>query len=528
MNADDSINMRIERKNWSLWALSFVLLIALALTVYVLYVRMMTDIRDSESVSGWLQSGYSTGIALVGLVCIFVLYTLVQQLELKKLRTQLSGEEKDLDRMRSRLAEITHLFEIATELNLRFPVDTILMILVRRVVSALRAQQASVMLFNSESGVLETRAYYGVEGEFTAAGRVKLGEGIAGKVAEKRQAMRLDGKTPDQELTQHYRPHRQITSALSVPIVVEDECLGVLNVNRISHPDLFNDRQKDVLRLFAENIAAVIRRARDMEAMEARTRGLESDNARLREMSRMKDIFLSLASHELKTPLTSVIGYAELLNDHDHELAADQRQEFTRRLKGEAEQLLGLIEDILDLTRLETGKIELKRSRVTLNDLSRAAVETVRSLARKHEITIVEDYERSGDALSLDEVKIRQALVNLCVNAIKFSPAKGEIRIRTRLESDGATVEITDQGPGVSVEDSAQIFTLFGQGHRTSTQGSSGLGIGLHLVKRLVELHGGTVGVRSGAGPGMNANSGSTFWIKLPREAAAEGQARAA
>jgi signal transduction histidine kinase len=522
MKLDDPENMRLERKNWSLWTLSFLLLIALALTVYVLYLRMVVDLREAEPGSSWIQNGYVTGIGLVGLVCIFVLYTAVQQLELKRLRQRMSGEEKDLDRMRSRLAEITHLFEIATELNLRFPVDTILMVMVRRVVSALRAQQASVMLFNPESGILETRAYYGVEGEFTASGRVKLGEGIAGKVAEKRQAMRLDGATKNAELTQHYRPHRQITSALSVPIVVEDQCLGVLNVNRISHPDLFNDRQKEILRLFAENIGAVIRRADEMEKMEAHTRGLESDNARLREVNRMKDIFLSLASHELKTPLTSVIGYAELLNDHDRDLGADQRKEFTRRLKGEAEQLLGLIEDILDLTRLETGKIELKRSRVTLNELCRAAVDTVRALARKHEIGIIEDYEREEDMILVDEVKIRQALVNLCVNAIKFSPAKGEIRVSSRQEGESVLIEITDQGPGVSVEESAQIFTLFGQGHRKSTQGSSGLGIGLHLVKRIVELHGGTVGVRSGSGVGMNANMGSTFWVQLPREKHAE------
>jgi signal transduction histidine kinase len=522
MKLDDHDNMRIERQNWFLWGLSCVLLIALALTVYVLYVHMMVDLREAESGSSWIQNGYSTAIGLVGLVCIFVLYTIVQQMELKRLRQRMNGEEKDLDRMRSRLAEITHLFEVATELNLRFPVDTILMVMVRRVVAALRAQQASVMLFSPDAGNLETRAYYGVEGEFTAAGRVKLGEGIAGKVAEKRQAMRLDNTTKNDDITQHYRPHRQITSALSVPIVVEDQCLGVLNVNRISHPDLFNDRQKEILRLFAENIGAVIQRADEMEKMEERNRGLESDNARLREINRMKDIFLSLASHELKTPLTSVIGYAELLNDHDRELAVDQRKEFTRRLKSEAEQLLGLIEDILDLTRLETGKIELKRSRVTLNELSRAAVDTVRALSRKHDVGIIEDYDREDDAIFVDEVKIRQALVNLCVNAIKFSPAKSEIRVSTRQEGASVLVEITDQGPGVSPEESAQIFTLFGQGHRKSTQGTSGLGIGLHLVKRIVELHGGMVGVRNGSGGGANANLGSTFWIQLPREKSVE------
>jgi len=504
--------MRLERNQWLLWALTLLLVFALSLTVYALSLRMSADIRESMDPAVWLHSGYSTGICLVGLICIFILYTILQQIELRNLRRRYLGEEQELEELRSRLGEITHLFEAATELNLRLPVDSILSIMVRRVVSALKAQQASVMLFNPVTGMLETKAYYGVEGEFTASGRVRLGEGIAGKVAELKQAMLLDDGLQNTEITQHYRPYRNISSALSIPLVVGDQCVGVMNVNRINNPRHFNDQQKEIVRLFAQNIGAVIQSAEDLEKVKGANRQLLSENDRLLEMNRLKDIFLSTASHELKTPLTSVIGYAELLNDHDQDLGLEQRQEFTRRLRVEAGQLLSLIEDILDLTRLETGKIELKRTRVNLNDLTRTAVETVRALAQKHEIGIVEDYEQTEDCIPLDEVKIRQAVVNLCVNAIKFSPAKSEIRIRTLFVENAALVEITDHGPGVSAEESAQIFTLFGQGHRPTAKGTGGVGIGLHLVKRIVELHGGSVGLKSQPG------SGSTFWVRLPME----------
>ena len=507
--------VQIERRHWLQWLVAFTLMLALSGTVYLLYNRMMKDLGESSS-SALAETGYYTGIGLVGLITIFILHTVLQQIELSSLRRSLKSEEMELEDLRTRLTEISNLFEVATKLNLRLPVDSILNIMVRRVVDALKAQQASVMLYNPEIEMLETRAFYGVEGEYTSAGRMRLGEGIAGKVAARLEPLLLSNNTLNPDLRKHYKPHRNITSALCVPLVVENRCVGVLNINRINHPHLFNERQREIVRLFAEHIGAVIQRAEEMDRLAEENRELELANARLTEMNKMKEIFLSTASHELKIPLTSVIGYAELLNDHDNTLNPDKRQEFTQRLRSEAEQLLSLIEDILDLTRLEVGKIQLKRSSVYLNRLTQAAVETVRPLAEKSGVKIVEEYAGASDSVMLDEVKIRQALVNLMVNAIKYSPEEGQVRVETRHLGGDVLVEVSDQGPGVAAEDSTQIFALFGQSIRPSTQGTSGLGIGLHLVKRIVELHGGSVGVDS------RPNRGSKFWIRLPRKIAAD------
>jgi len=512
--SDNKLWMQIERRNWLQWLVAFVVILALAVTVYLLYDRMSRDLAMATPASFRMDSGYYTGIGLVGLVCVFILYTVLKQLELRGLRRTLESEEVELERLRTRLAEITHLFEVAAKINLRLPVESILNIMVRRVVDALKAQQASVMLYDPETQLLETRAYYGVEGEYTSLGRLRLGEGIAGRVAAERLAMILSDTPPMPELKQYYKPHRHITSALSIPLVVEEKCVGVLNINRINHPHLFTESQCEIVRLFAEHIGAVIQRAFEMDRLADEARNLEVANAKLTEMNRLKEIFLSTASHELKTPLTSVIGYAELLSEHEERLAPTQRREFTRRLRSEAENLLGLIEDILDLTRLETGKVTLRRSAVRLNEVVKAAVETTRSLAAKHHIRILEDYDTDQEPVAADEIKIRQTVVNLIVNAIKYSPEEGEVRVRTRTEGPWAAIEITDQGPGVSAEESAQIFTLFGQAVRPSTKSISGLGIGLHLVKRIVELHGGEVGVDPAQ------QHGSRFWIRLPREAA--------
>jgi signal transduction histidine kinase len=359
--------------------------------------------------------------------------------------------------------------------------------------------------------MLETRASYGLESEFARHAKKKLGEGIAGWVAERQEAVLLskDGVAP-QGLHLHYKANRNITSALSLPLRVGDRCVGVLNVNRINHPEPFLDHHREVLQLFAEHSGAVIERAETLDRLNKRARELEEANLRLSELNQMKDVFLSTASHELKTPLSSVIAYAELLEENDDTLDRNQRGEFLHRLRGEAGRLLQLIDDILDLSRIESGKLTLRRRPIATHEIARAALETSSGLARKHGVTLEEQLDDTLPALMLDEVKMRQVVVNLLTNAIKFSPQGSVVRVATRREANDALIEVSDRGPGIQPEESTHIFELFGQGVRGGAQETSGLGIGLHLVKRLSELHGGHVGVNSGL------ESGSTFWVRLP------------
>jgi signal transduction histidine kinase len=284
----------------------------------------------------------------------------------------------------------------------------------------------------------------------------------------------------------------------------------VLNVNRINHTEHFGEHHLDVLRVFAEHIAAVIDRADVLERMGRRARELEADNEKLSDLNRMKDVFLGTASHELKTPLTSVIAYAELIDDHEGKLSRDQAREFVGRLRGEAQRLLGLIEDILDLSRLESGKFALKPRRLDIAEVVRGAVETTRTMAQKYGVAVQADTQADLPLLSIDEVKIRQVLVNLIVNAIKFSPRETPVVLRARLDGTYVRVEVTDRGPGITPDTATHIFELFGQSVPEDADSRGGLGIGLHLVKRITELHGGHVGLNSRPG------EGSTFWVRLP------------
>ena len=499
---------KIDRKGWWLWTLTFLVMIALTCSVPALYFPL---IARPDLAGGWeFPEGYYAIVGLSGLVVVFCLYTALKQRELNQLRQQLLAEERELQDVRTRLSELSALFNLSSTLNLQLHLDPILEIIVRRVVSTLRAQQASVMIYNPDSGMLETRAAYGLESEFALHASARMGEGIAGWVAENQQAMLLGKEPPRPDLARHYKANRNITSALSLPLRAGDRCVGVLNVNRINHPEPFREHHREILRLFAEHVGSVIERAQVMDRLDSRTQELEAANVRLAELNRMKDVFLSTASHELKTPLTSVIAYAELLDESNGQLSAGQQREFVRRLRAEAQRLLGLIDDILDLSRLETGKLKLRRETVDINQLVLETLETAAHLAEKHGVTLREELREGLETLELDAVKMRQVVLNLLANAVNFTPDGGTVHIATRRDGPHVVLEVQDQGPGVAPENTAHIFEIFAQASGPAPGRPVGTGIGLHLVKRLVELHGGLVGVESKPG------QGSTFWVRLP------------
>jgi len=499
---------RLDRRTWSQLGLTFTVVIALAAAVPLLYLPLVGLLRDGPGGELAQKRGYLLVLGLCGLVVIFCRHIVLKQRELDAMRRRLEHEEREKANVSTRLSELSALFELSTTLNLKLRLDDILEIIVRRVVSTLQAQQASIMILDPETDLLQTRASYGLESEFARNARKKLGEGIAGWVAERREAIQLDSGESMGAFRSQQKLNRNITSALSLPLLIGERCVGVLNVNRINHPETFQAHHRDVLRVFAEHVGSAIERAGVLERLGSRARELETVNLKLHEMNRLKDLFLSTASHELKTPLTSVIGYAELLDDNEESMTREQRGELLKRLRAEAGRLLGLIDDILDLTQIESGKLPLRRVTMSVNEVARAATETTRALARKHGVQLVERLDPSLPRAALDEVKLRQVLVNLLVNAVKFSPGRGVVTIETLRDGDFLRVNVTDQGKGIAPEDAAHIFELFGQGEHGAR--ANGLGIGLHLVRRITELHGGHVGVNSLPG------QGSTFWLRLP------------
>jgi len=237
---------------------------------------------------------------------------------------------------------------------------------------------------------------------------------------------------------------------------------------------------------------------------------LEDSYARLKELDRLKSNFLATMSHELRTPLTSVIGYSEMmLEGLGGPLTAEQR-EYLSIIMEKGENLLQLITSILDISKIEAGRVRLVISEVEPAQLMRDAVATLLPLARKKGLKVACE-PGSLPRLLADRDKLRQCLVNLCSNAVKFTPAGGTITVRGEvLGGDRLAMHVADTGIGIGEEHIGKVFEVFYQVDGSSTREYGGAGLGLAIVKSFVEAHGGEVKVRSAP------NSGSVFTLVLP------------
>jgi PAS domain S-box-containing protein len=248
----------------------------------------------------------------------------------------------------------------------------------------------------------------------------------------------------------------------------------------------------------------------------ARREVLEVQNRRIQEASRLKSEFVANMSHELRTPLNSIVGFTELIADARFGPLPARYQEFARIMHDSAHHLLQMINDILDLAKVESGKIDFQPERVNLSVVSREVTAILSGLAVKRRIDLRTDIDPSVGDVHLDPMRLKQVLYNYLSNAIKFTPEEGRVTLRIRGESsDRFSVEVEDTGIGIRPEDEHRLFIEFQQLDAGSAKKFPGSGLGLALTRRLVEAQGGTVGVRSVFG------SGSTFFATLPRHGTA-------
>jgi PAS domain S-box-containing protein len=253
------------------------------------------------------------------------------------------------------------------------------------------------------------------------------------------------------------------------------------------------------------------RRSEELRLKSAR---LEAENKRSEEANRLKSEFLANMSHELRTPLNAIIGFGELLHDGRVGPVAPDQKEFLGDILASARHLLRLINDVLDLSKVEAGKMDLHPERVDLENLVGEVRDILRSLAAARRIALAAAIDPGVRNVFLDPAKLKQVLYNYLSNALKFTAEEGQVTVRARAEEDGFfRLEVEDTGIGIGAEDLGRLFVEFQQLDTSPAKRFAGTGLGLALTKRIVEAQGGRVGVRST--PGV----GSLFWAILPREA---------
>jgi len=239
---------------------------------------------------------------------------------------------------------------------------------------------------------------------------------------------------------------------------------------------------------------------------------LEAANLQLLEANRHKSLFLANMSHELRTPLNAILGFSELLSDDTTgRFDADTRHRFMNQIHSGGQHLLGLINDILDLSKVEAGQMDLRKERIHVREILETVVATIEPLARTKGIGI--ESEADEIVFVADAAKLKQMLLNLLSNAIKFTPTGGRVSIRATKAGAWIDISVTDTGIGIAKADLGRLFSEFQQLDAGPGREQEGTGLGLALTKRFAELHGGKVTVQSEAG------KGSTFVLRLPADA---------
>jgi signal transduction histidine kinase len=298
-----------------------------------------------------------------------------------------------------------------------------------------------------------------------------------------------------------------IKASLIVPLKIENKLNGILLLGEKLSGEIFDTQELDVLSLLANQAAISLENARLYE-------GLSTSNVRLMEASRLKSQFLANMSHELRTPLNSIIGFSKvLLNRLDGDLT-ERQEAYVRSVHNSSRHLLELINGILDFSRIEAGKFEMRPEKVSLHVIVDECVESSLPLVRDKRVKIETDVPVDLPEIHADRTRIRQVVLNLLSNAIKFT-ATGRVLVQVRREPDALHVSVADTGIGISANDLARLFEPFQRLDNPLAQQADGTGLGLAISKKFVELHRGRIWAES------RENQGSTFHFTLPLSAAA-------
>jgi signal transduction histidine kinase/DNA-binding response OmpR family regulator len=363
----------------------------------------------------------------------------------------------------------------------------------------------SIYEFDEDSKEFRIRTVYGTSPEVLDALRnthIGLDDTFLGKAATQGRPMEL----PDLRGAP-LDPHLSVLaeggwrSLVAVPMLREGRIVGAMVVRRHA-PGHVPEEICDLLETFASQSALALINAQLY-------RQLERQSAALEVASRHKSEFLASMSHELRTPLNAIIGFSEVLLDRMFGELNERQDDYLRDIWSSGKHLLELLNDILDLSKIEAGQMVLDRSEFVVRESLEYCLSLVRERAIKQRVLLSLEVDPEMGLLAADRLRFRQVVLNLLSNAVKFTPDGGRVDVRASIRGQDLMVTVADTGVGVVSEDRQRIFDSFQQGTRLSGQ-AEGTGLGLTLSKRIVELHGGRIWVESEAG------KGSTFGFALP------------
>ncbi len=406
-----------------------------------------------------------------------------------------------------RFEEVEALHALAQQVTEHLTSEDMLQMVVHKMREIFDCRACVVSLLDEERQDIRIEAAVGIKLEWRDRVRFRLGEGIVGRViATGRPLYVPDVHADPSQLI--FDP--QVRSVLAVPVTFQGRVIGALNLDS-TFPDAFTPDHERVLIIAAAQLAAALENARLYQAEIDRSIKLADANQELQLQERLREELIQNLSHELRNPLTYIKGYVGLLQDHAMGPITDDQQEALRIIGDKAEVIQRLIADVVSLEQISAAT--LVREPVDVNALARQAVDALRVVYTNRALAFVSDILDEPFIVYGDRSRLNQAIDNLLGNAVKFTPDGGTVSLRTRLVDSGNAIEIavSDTGIGIEPQYLARIFERFYQVKDPARTVSSGSGIGLAIVQRVIDAHQGSITVSSEHG------KGSTFALRLPR-----------
>ncbi|HEV8308180.1 MAG TPA: response regulator [Methylomirabilota bacterium] len=439
--------------------------------------------------------------------------------------------EQNETALKRKAEETRTLYEIGQEISAQVALEPTLRLIVERARGLLQAEGCTLALRREGSDTFAIEAFSGTITEGLVEVPFKAGEGVRGRAVMTARPILVKDYVREHLDSPFLEPVREAgtRSMIAVPLRARGVVIGVLNVSSRA-PDQFREDDQQLLSALADQAAIAIENARlyeqvrrhaeELEAkVEARTRELQEVNRRLEAASQHKSEFLANMSHELRTPLNAIIGFTRLVMRRSRDVLPVKQSENLEKILISAEHLLGLINDILDLSKIEAGRMEVRPTSFELGALVDECLRTVEPMVRGERLQLAKAFDADLPPLFTDADKLKQILINLLSNAIKFTEA-GTVTVSAHRRDGTLMLAVADTGIGIPADALELIFEEFRQVDSSTTRKYGGTGLGLSISRHFARLLGGDITVESAVG------TGSSFTVSIPirYDAAASSQ----
>lgn len=421
------------------------------------------------------------------------------------------------ERFDQQISQLHALHRVGTLINSTFDLEVILKTIAESMVKDLDFEKSGVVFLEKTGSKPLQSAYQG----FTSSEYRIFLEKFEGLVTAALQHEEVFLQTAIHATDEwgKYLKSLGLVSMMLLPMRIKSRLIGFIIGGRTTVTLRLTEAQRRFYCMYASQTSTAIENARLYEALgqanlnleervQERTKDLIEANERLRELDTVKSNFISLVSHELRTPLTAIKGFVVTLLNFGHEISDQKRQTYLGILNEETDRLTRLITELLDIARIESGKVEMKWQRIRLTDILQRVFEAL-ALKAGH-VKIVQDFSADFPEFVADADKLEQIFMNLVVNALRFSPPDGRLTLTGRRQENGVIVEVRDEGPGIPFTHLEKIFDKFCRLDNDVNRKNPGTGLGLPICRALANLHGGKIWAES------EVDQGSRFLLALP------------